>query len=116
MTIDNVVLQHRHWDAISMELNSRDGFSRRFSARVGQLDCQPPATRSGKVREALLQFLDCFAELRILVQRGVSGDYAAFQGRSARDFPDSPSWIDRHDAVICTEVVLNVLCHDMVID
>lgn len=52
---------------------------------------------------------------RILAERGVRSYDAAFQARSAGDFPDGATRIDRHDAVEDSEVVFDVLGDDMVI-
>ena len=79
-------------DSKSMKLDSGNGFSRRFSPWVGQLDRQPPTTRSWKVRKAFLQLLDRIPESGVLAQRGVGSHDTAFQARPARHFPDCASW------------------------
>jgi hypothetical protein len=50
-----------------------------------------------------------------VAERGVRSYDAAFQARSAGDFPDGATRIDRHDAVEDSEVVFDVLGDDMVI-
>ena len=84
-------------------------------SRIGQFDRQPATARSGKVCKTLPQLLDRLSQSRILAERGVRSYHTAFQARSAGDFPDGATRIDRHDAVEDSDVVFDVLGDDMVI-